>query len=154
MNHWGSNAPTPLGYSESDTCRLAWGPGDNDPQRLPPGVAAAKREGLQLPEGPAFQMGGRPRLRDPKPLAKDGSFTVTTGLQHILLLKYIQPWLVWLSGLSAGLRTKGSPVQFPVRAHAWVVSQVPSRGRARCNHTLMFLSLSSPSFPLSLKINK
>ena len=29
-------------------------------------------------------------------------------------------WLVWLSGLSASLRTKGSLVQFPVRAHAWV----------------------------------
>ena len=26
------------------------------------------------------------------------------------------------------LQTKGSLVQFPVRAHAWVVGQVPSRG--------------------------
>ena len=59
------------------------------------------------------------------------------------------PWLVWLSGLSAGLRTKGPPVQFPVRAHAWVVGQVPTRGLTRGNHTLMFL----PPFP-SLKINK
>ena len=42
-------------------------------------------------------------------------------------LKY-KPWLVWLSGLSAGLQTKGSLVQFPVRAHAWVVSQVPAGG--------------------------
>ena len=49
--------------------------------------------------------------------------------------------------LGAGLRTKGSPVQFPVRAHAWVVGQVPSRGRTRGNHTLLFLFLS-------LKINK
>ena len=24
------------------------------------------------------------------------------------------PWLVWLSGLSAALQTKGSPVRFPV----------------------------------------
>ena len=62
-----------------------------------------------------------------------------------------QPWLVWLSGLSAGLRTKGSPVQFPVRAHAWVAGQVPSRGNMRGNHTLMFLFLSF-SLPLSLKI--
>ena len=37
--------------------------------------------------------------------------------------------------------------------HAWVTGQVPSRGRARGNHTLMFLSLS-PSLPLSLKISK
>ena len=41
----------------------------------------------------------------------------------------VKPWLVWLSGLSAGLQTKGSPVRFPVRAHLWVVGQVPSRGR-------------------------
>ena len=61
------------------------------------------------------------------------------------------PWLVWLSGVSTGLRTKGSPVGFPVRAHAWVAGQVPSWGRTRGNNTLMFLSLS---LPLCLKINK
>ena len=44
-----------------------------------------------------------------------------------------QPWLVWLSGLSAGLRTKGSPVWFPVRAHAWVAGQVPSGGAQEAN---------------------
>ena len=56
-----------------------------------------------------------------------------------------QPWLVWLSGLSAGLRSKGSPVRFPVRAHAWVTARVPCGGHAGGNHTLLFL-LSSP-FP-------
>ena len=40
----------------------------------------------------------------------------------------MQPWLVWLSGLSASLRTKGSLVQFPVRAYAWVAGQVPVGG--------------------------
>ena len=66
------------------------------------------------------------------------------------------PWLVWLSGLSAGLRTKELLVQFPVRAHAWIVDQVPSGGLVRGNHTLMFLSLSfSLPSPLSKnKINK
>ena len=61
------------------------------------------------------------------------------------------PWLIRLalSGLSAGLRTKGLPVGFPVRDHAWVAGQIPSRGCTRGNHTLMFL----PLFP-SLKINK
>ena len=39
---------------------------------------------------------------------------------------------------------KGFP--FPVRAHAWVVGQVPSRGCARGNHTYMFLSLSFSLF--------
>ena len=63
------------------------------------------------------------------------------------------PRLVRLSGLSSDLRTKGSLVRFPARAHAWTAGQVPSRGRARSKHTLMFLSLSS-SLPLSLKINK
>ena len=41
-------------------------------------------------------------------------------------------------------------VQFPVRAHVWVAGQVPSRGRMRGNHTLMFLSLS-PSLPFRSK---
>ena len=49
-------------------------------------------------------------------------------------------WLVWLSGLCASLQTKGSPVQFPVRAHAWVAGQVLRWGCRRGNHTLMFLS--------------
>ena len=63
-------------------------------------------------------------------------------------------WQVWLRGLSTSLQTKGLLVQFPVRAHNWVVGQAPSGGHMRGNHTLMFLSLSSslPS-PLS-KINK
>ena len=63
------------------------------------------------------------------------------------------PWALWLSGLSTALRTKASPVRFPVRAHAWVVGQVPSRGRARGNHTLVFLSLSV-SLPSLLSKNK
>ena len=52
------------------------------------------------------------------------------------------------------LQTKGSPVRFPVRAHAWVAGQVPRGGHVRGNHTLTSLSPSpSPSSPLSLKIN-
>ena len=60
------------------------------------------------------------------------------------------PWLVWLSGLSAGLWTRGLLVQFQVRVHACVVGQVPSTGCVRGNHTLMFLpkSFFHPS-PLS-----
>ena len=70
------------------------------------------------------------------------------------LLKHkIWPWLVWRSGLSTDLQTKGSPVRFPVRVNAWVAGQVPSRGRARGNYRLMFLSLSSP-LPSPLKISK
>ena len=34
-----------------------------------------------------------------------------------LLKNTLLPWLVWLSGLSAGLRTTSSPVRFPVRVH-------------------------------------
>ena len=51
--------------------------------------------------------------------------------------------------IERGLGTKGSLVGFPVRAHAWVVGQVPSGGHVRGNHTLMFLSLL-----FSLKLNK
>ena len=66
--------------------------------------------------------------------------------KHVMFLA----WLLWLSGLSAGLWTKRLLVWFPVRAHAWVVGQVPSWGRARGNWwlciscTSMFLSLFSP----------
>ena len=62
-------------------------------------------------------------------------------------------WLLWLSGLSTGLWFKGSLVWFPVRAHAWVVGQVSSRGCVRGNwcfsYTSMFLCLSF-SLPSSL----
>ena len=44
------------------------------------------------------------------------------------LKRRVGPWLVWLKGLSAHLLTERWPVQFLVRTHAWVVSQVPSWG--------------------------
>ena len=61
----------------------------------------------------------------------------------------LSPWLVWLSGLSTGLQTKGLLVRFPVKALAWVAGQAPSRGHVRGNHTLMFLSCFSLLSPLS-----
>ena len=61
--------------------------------------------------------------------------------------------LVWLTGLGAGLWTERLLLRFPVRARAWVVGLVPSRGCARGNHALMFPSLSF-SFPSSLSKNK
>ena len=65
----------------------------------------------------------------------------------------IWPWMVWVSGLSAGLRIKWSPVQFSVRTHAWVAGQVPSTGhRSATIHGCVSSSLS-PSLPLYLKIN-
>ena len=51
------------------------------------------------------------------------------------------------------LWTKGSLVWLLVRAHAWVVGQVPGGGYVRGNHTLMFLS-HSYSFPSLLSKNK
>ena len=67
----------------------------------------------------------------------------------------VKPWLVWHSGLRAGLRTNGSLVQFPVRAHVWVVGQVPPVG-AMWEATIhwYFSPSLAPSLPLSLKINK
>ena len=68
----------------------------------------------------------------------------------------MMPWLVWLSGLSAILQTERSLVQFPVRARAWVVGQVPSWGGVRGNQ-FMYLScmcLSLSFSPLPLSVNK
>ena len=48
-----------------------------------------------------------------------------TESSFALKKKKKHPWLVWLSDVSVGLRTKGLPVQFAVRAHAWVVGQIP-----------------------------
>ena len=73
--------------------------------------------------------------------------------QSLICIFPASPWLLWLSGLSVGLRTKGSPVRFPVRAHAWVMGRVLSGGHVRGNHTLMFLSLSF-SLPSPLSKNK
>ena len=57
--------------------------------------------------------------------------------------------------LNTGLQSKGSLVQFPVRAHAWVAGQVPSRGDTQGATTHWCFSPSlSPSLPLSLKINE
>ena len=71
-----------------------------------------------------------------------GGHSVIVTTLFLLKSETDGPWLVWLSGLSTGLQTKGLLVRFPVRAHAWVAGQVPSRGHVRGNHTLMFLSLS------------
>ena len=49
------------------------------------------------------------------------------------------------------LWNKGSPVQFPVRAHAWVGGQVPSGGYVRGNHTSIFSPSLTPSLPLGSK---
>ena len=60
------------------------------------------------------------------------------------------PWLVWLSGLSVSLGTKGSLVQLPGKAHAWVVGLVPSQGVYEKQISLPLFLLPFPS----LKINK
>ena len=67
---------------------------------------------------------------------------LATAIRQEKEITAIQPWLVWLSGLSVGLWSKGSLVWFPVGAHAWVSGQVPCRRRTRGNYTLMFLSRS------------
>ena len=83
-----------------------------------------------------------------------GSWQIQSLDMHLSKLRE-QPQLVWLSGLSAGLWTRGSPIQFPVRAHAWVAGQVPSRVSKRKPHVGVSLPLFLPPFPLSKKlINK
>ena len=51
------------------------------------------------------------------------------------------PWLVWLNGLSTSLQTKGSPVQFPVRGHAWL--QSPGGDQAGGTQRLLHQNSSS-----------
>ena len=58
-------------------------------------------------------------------------------------------WLVWLSELSASLQTKGLPVRFPVKADAWDVGQIPSRGMQvtkSLKHTERYLPQNGFSF--------
>ena len=60
----------------------------------------------------------------------------------MLLITLIKPpWVVWLSGLNAGLQTKTSLVQFQVKEHAWVVGQVPGWGRARGSQFIYLLHI-------------
>ena len=59
------------------------------------------------------------------------------------------PWLMWPSTLSAGLQTKRSLVKFPVRAHAWVLGQVPRWGDVRGNQSMYLLHIDV-SLPLFL----
>ena len=64
-------------------------------------------------------------------------------MQHSALAGVAQ----WIECWPTIQRVTGS---IPSQAHASVVGQVPSRGRVRDNHTLMFLSLSFfLPFPLS-----
>ena len=58
-------------------------------------------------------------------------------------------WLVWLRGLSAGLRTKGSPVPFPVRAYAWVAGQIPQSGALERQLHIEKLNVELPLNPAS-----
>ena len=88
--------------------------------------------------------------------------TVSQKLSHFknhLIIKMEDVlWLLWFSGLSVLPQTKRSPVQFLVRAHAWVVGSVLVGGVQEATNlcfscTLMFLSLSF-SLPSPLSKNK
>ena len=70
--------------------------------------------------------GRGPKMEDQRNLCAD---VMKLGHQDNVHPKnWVQPWLTWLSGLRTRLRSKGSQVRFPVRAHAWVSGQVPSGG--------------------------
>ena len=62
--------------------------------------------------------------------------------------------MVWLSGLSAGLRTRRSPVWFPVGAYAWLWPRsLVGDTQESTTHWCFCVSLS-PSLHLFLKTNK
>ena len=85
-------------------------------------------------------------IRAPKKIKR--LLVKTAHIGSVLKIK-AEPWLVWLTGLSAGLQTERSMVRFPVRAHAWVVGQVPSWRHVRASQ-LMFLWHIAVSLPLIL----
>ena len=120
-------------------------------------ILPGKRRGVQ-PCGVCAVSGTGPReMRTEHWTLLSLSLPLQWGLQHqphwvASRNKEISPGLVRLSGLSTDLWTKGSLVQFPVRAHAWVMGQVPSRGHMRSKHALMFPSLSPLPSPLSEKL--
>ena len=66
----------------------------------------------------------------------------------ILDSKDREPWPVWLRWLGVIMQNKRLPVQFLVRAHAWVAGSAPDWGTYATN--LYF----SPSLSLSLPISK
>ena len=63
-------------------------------------------------------------------------------------------WLVWLSGLSAGLWTKGLMVQFPSGHMPGFRARFPVRGAWEATTHWCFSPSLSVSLPLSLKMNK
>ena len=54
----------------------------------------------------------------------------------------LQPWLVWLSWLGVVPQNERSPVQVPVRAHAWVANSVPGGGM----YKRQLINVSLPPF--------
>ena len=80
-------------------------------------------------------------LQSQSALTMSGTFKVTSSLAGVAQ---------WIERRPAN---HGIVVRFPVRARAWVAGLLPSRGRVKGNHTLMFPSPSF-SFPSPLSENK
>ena len=94
--------------------------------------------------------------RDPENFWTGTKRNIQNGILHThqkKKKKKEQPWLVWLSGLSAGLQTKEPPAWFPVSTHVRVGGQVPNCRIVKGSHTLTF-SPSSFSLPSLLSKNK
>ena len=90
---------------------------------------------------------GKTATYKPRKESPQEKSTLSTPWSWTSSLKNCEPWLVWLNGLSAGLKTKGLPVQFQVRVHDWVAAGSLVGGTWQATNryfscTLMFLSLS------------
>ena len=78
------------------------------------------------------------------------------GLEGILFIKVnvFLPWLVWLTGLSAGLQTKGSLVESQSGHMPGLRARSPVQGTWEVTTYWCFSSSPSPSLPLSIKISR
>ena len=161
------DAPPPRSRHPTSGPALLCAPGGRPGQGLPPsaGARGARGQATHPHKGLSPSLtradGGWGPGQPPQPLpGTEGLGSQTDLLQSPCPLEIppfkikVLPWVVWFSGLSASLRTKGSPVRIPVGTHAWVAGRVPmGGGNVRGNHMLMFFSLSF-SLPSPLSKNK
>ena len=126
----GAHGPTACDIQFSPTRVEAARPGLDQPAWLRPWTTPVTPSVLKLTMGLRFRF--RELVQDfipPQTCVCARVYTRARRLScRVSHQKWLLPWLLWLSGWSAGLRTKRSLVGFPVRAHAWLRARSPVGG--------------------------